>query len=372
MPVRIRCKLAVLLVVLGGGSLFAQSAPTPGNASGLADTTPAYLRSNLTPPPILDAAPGETPVPAAVTPSPAAPTLDLNLPDRVSPLAGLNQPTPPAMAAPSPERTITIRSANSPQGSVYRLPPDPVMPPGMAPTMTRSQMPLPVPVVSPTMVTTPTVRSMPVTRTPVMEPIQPSMPTRMAPQFGTVALQPTSPPPGTPRPPRSPEDVEELKFDLSLEIPGNDQLFRLEDEKRLQDRILEDFRQQGVVDPIDFPALPVLSTTQFAGRAFNRTVMTVEPNFVTYGRLYFEEKNSERYGWDLGPIQPLVSLAAFYKDVVFMPHNVASRPFSRWDTSAGYALPGDPIPYMIYPPQITITGTLALAGAVIGPAVIVP
>ena len=32
----------------------------------------------------------------------------------------------------------------------------------------------------------------------------------------------------------------------------------------------------------------------------------------------------------------------------------------RWyECSAGYCLPGDPVPYLCYPPQLSLTGSLA-------------
>ena len=49
-----------------------------------------------------------------------------------------------------------------------------------------------------------------------------------------------------------------------------------------------------------------------------------EPLYVVHRRLHFEEKNAERYGWDLGIIQPLVSAAYFYKDVLLWPNSLAS------------------------------------------------
>ena len=98
-----------------------------------------------------------------------------------------------------------------------------------------------------------------------------------------------------------------------------------------------------------------------------------EPAYVVHRRLHFEEKNTERYGWDLGFVQPFVSTMAFYKDVILWPHSLASgtvRGF--WDTSAGKCLPGSPIPYYLYPPGLTITGSVVEAGVITGLAFIIP
>ena len=83
--------------------------------------------------------------------------------------------------------------------------------------------------------------------------------------------------------------------------------------------------------------------------------------------------NSERYGWDLGFASPLVSTAAFYKDVIFWPYSLGSGVRTGfWDTSAGKCLPGSPVPYYLYPPGLSISGTATEALVVTGAAVIIP
>jgi hypothetical protein len=90
----------------------------------------------------------------------------------------------------------------------------------------------------------------------------------------------------------------------------------------------------------------------------------VEPAYVCYGRLYFEQINSERYGWDLGPLQPLLSAGIFYFDVAFLPYHMGTEPCRWYECSAGYCLPGDPVPLLLYPPELSATGALAEAGTV--------
>ena len=63
-------------------------------------------------------------------------------------------------------------------------------------------------------------------------------------------------------------------------------------------------------------------------------------------------------------MQPLVSTLCFFKDTLLLPHNFASYPCRRFDTDAGQCRPGDPVPYIIYPPEITGTGLMAEVGAV--------
>lgn len=110
----------------------------------------------------------------------------------------------------------------------------------------------------------------------------------------------------------------------------------------------------------------------YAPRVFVPSAMRVEANYLCYGRLYFEDKNSERYGWELGPLQPFVSTLKFYKDVLSLPYNYGTRPCQRFEANAGYCLPGDPVPYLIYPVEASLTGGLLEAGTIVGLYAIFP
>ena len=96
--------------------------------------------------------------------------------------------------------------------------------------------------------------------------------------------------------------------------------------------------------------------------------MTVEyDGSRIHRRLLFEEKNAERAGWDLGPMQTLLSAAYFYRDVLSLPHNLASGCVTGfWSTSAGKCLPGSPSPYYVYPLGLTLTGSAVEGAAVTG------
>jgi hypothetical protein len=153
-----------------------------------------------------------------------------------------------------------------------------------------------------------------------------------------------------------------LRFQIRLEPPGPELVFRRESEAAVEQRMRQETRQQNLLDNVVFPEKPGLSKVAFTGRSLAPQVIYAEPNYVNYGRLYFEEKNSERYAWDLGVLQPLVSTLYFYKDTLLWPHNAVSYPHRRYETSAGQCLPGDPVPYIIYPPVWTIEGVLAELG----------
>ncbi len=114
-----------------------------------------------------------------------------------------------------------------------------------------------------------------------------------------------------------------------------------------------------------FPEEPVLTKDAYLGRNWPERSLFVEPNYVNYGRLLFEEKNSERYGWDLGLLSPVVSTGYFLKDLALLPYHRFTDPCRRFDSNAGYCLPGDPVPYKLYPEGLSVTGGLAEAAVIV-------
>jgi hypothetical protein len=153
---------------------------------------------------------------------------------------------------------------------------------------------------------------------------------------------------------------------IRLEPPGRERLFGSRDtEKELEERMRQERRDSSTPgDTINFPPKPPITDKPYEDRRFAPLHEVEEPSYVVYRRLYFEEKNAERYGWELGPIQPLVSTCYFLKDVLLLPHNMASYPHRRFETDAGQCRPGDPVPYTLYPPEITWTGLLAEGGVI--------
>jgi hypothetical protein len=115
---------------------------------------------------------------------------------------------------------------------------------------------------------------------------------------------------------------------------------------------------------ITLPSYPPVPPPEYPGRFWPPLVETVEPAYLCYGRLYFEQINSERYGWDLGPLHPLISAGIFYSDVATLPYHAATDPLRRCECNTGYALPGDPMPLLSYLPEPSLTGALAEATAI--------
>jgi hypothetical protein len=157
-----------------------------------------------------------------------------------------------------------------------------------------------------------------------------------------------------------------FKAYVRIETPGKERVFGTRDtEKQIEERMRQETKDAGRTDLPVFPEKPLLSDNVFSARQFPAMKMVVEPSYVVHRRLYFEEVNSERFGWEVGPLQPFVSALYFYKDFAFWPHNFASYPHRRFDTNVGKCLPGDPVPYICYPPEFTATGGALESGLII-------
>jgi hypothetical protein len=156
------------------------------------------------------------------------------------------------------------------------------------------------------------------------------------------------------------------KDQFGLKPPTLEQLFRLDSERSFLERMRQEARRgpkpQDFIEPPDAPAPQV----GYVPRHWAPTSAILEPSYVCYCRMYFEQINSERYGWDLGCVQPLVSLAHFWWDALIWPYQAGTDLCRRYECSAGYFLPGDPVPLLLYLPEPSVTGALAEAGVITG------
>ena len=150
--------------------------------------------------------------------------------------------------------------------------------------------------------------------------------------------------------------------------PDSQRVFRLESQAELMERMVRDSKTGE--NPVNlkyefqYPDYPPPSKETFIARQWAPLTELVEPPYVCYHRLYFEQINAERYGWDLGLGHPLLSAGIFYLDVALLPYHVFTEPLRRYECNAGYYLPGDPVPLMLYPPNLNVPGILAEAAAV--------
>ncbi len=165
--------------------------------------------------------------------------------------------------------------------------------------------------------------------------------------------------------PRDKDRISEgTSFSVPLEFPGPEAIFRRESEGEWRERI----RQEAMAERqrVTFPEEVPVSTEPFKRRQFPPMVRGVEPNYVCHGRLFFEQKNFERAGWDLGVLNPVVSLGIYYYDLATLPYHFMTRPFEQTDCSAGKCLPGDPTPLYLYRGEFSVTGLVGEAAVVTG------
>jgi hypothetical protein len=158
-------------------------------------------------------------------------------------------------------------------------------------------------------------------------------------------------------------------IDAYPQEPDPKRVFRLESEAELTQRMIRNSKTGENLLGIKYlflnPDYPAVSKEKFVTRQWDPLTEMIEPPYVCYRRLYFEQINSERYGWDLGLGHPLLSAGIFFSDVALLPYHAFTEPLRRYECNAGYYLPGDPVPLLLYPPELSLTGALAEA-AVIG------
>jgi hypothetical protein len=162
---------------------------------------------------------------------------------------------------------------------------------------------------------------------------------------------------------QSAADTPALATEIQLEAPRPDQLFRPESEATFRERMRAEANQKHATAefPKDAEVVPAGSSRLLPPRT-----ATYIPYIVCYRPLYFEDKNTERYGWHLPLLQPLVSTGKFYVDTLLLPYNMGVQPPWACECNAGYYLPGDPVPYMAYLPPWSWTGAAMELGAIGG------
>jgi hypothetical protein len=192
------------------------------------------------------------------------------------------------------------------------------------------------------------------------------------PTFTTTALQKDNqaPMPGQPLPRfgmRSPEEWEQpAPYTIQLEPPS---IYRVavsvESDAQLQERIRQENRERKTPERIVFPNDPIISLDTYQGRKWYPMRLEVAPYYVCHGRLFFQQINAERYGWDFGVFAPLVSGLGFLYDFVMLPYHIGTEPCRVFDYNTGYCLPGDPVPLLLYPWEISATGFVAEVGTIL-------
>lgn len=165
--------------------------------------------------------------------------------------------------------------------------------------------------------------------------------------------------PAAQRPPSAEAERDEAQIFhplLRLDLPGQQILFRLESEEQLRERLRQEAKQRaGGISRgrLEFPDdRMILTRDTYQPRYWPAQAEVVEPYYVAYRRLYFNQINSTRYGWDYGVLAPFITTATFWVDFASMPYQLLSEPCRRFEYNTGYPLPGDPVPLLLYPPKL--------------------
>jgi hypothetical protein len=154
-----------------------------------------------------------------------------------------------------------------------------------------------------------------------------------------------------PPPVTAPKESDESPSALA-ELPGPDRLFRLESEMALRERLRQEAGPNAPLR-LEFPLEPPVRSTTPPPSRDQAHVMLVEPGYVAYRPLLFQDVYTERYGWEIGgALQPALSTAKFYVDFFGLPYSLTKAILCPIDTGAGRCLPGDPVPYRLEIPRV--------------------
>lgn len=167
------------------------------------------------------------------------------------------------------------------------------------------------------------------------------------------------------QPPRATVGDDRMEPYVRTDLPGPQRLFLRQSETQFFDRIAQEVKKQGGARAM-FPETPILSKEPWRPRAFPPMVEFVEPAYVCHRRLYFEQPNFERYGYDFGVLQPAMNLGVFYYDVFMFPYHAFSDLHNCTECNVGKCLPGDPAPMLYTPERFSVTGTIGQAAAIVG------
>ena len=120
--------------------------------------------------------------------------------------------------------------------------------------------------------------------------------------------------------------------------------------------------------------VPVVKHTVGYSRDWVPLSYSWEAPQLKYNPLYFEDPQLERYGNEVGILQPFLSGARFYATIPTLPYQMMSEGNSVCHTvyDFGYARPGDCVPYALEVPEFSLTGSLASGAWVYALIVILP
>ncbi len=363
--------LSLVAGLCAASAMFAQTPYQPVNHAAEATSAPVAVQAqNSTVPTYTFRRP------EAASNSAAPPTVYFG--QRVQPKVAEHQAAPQQVAAPVTAAPVVMAQPTMSPIMVQDFAPVVMAQPTMAPIMIQ-EVSTPTPETPP--VVTFVAQSLPMAEPMAPAPVQNQVMVIPAPRvFVPVVFQAPPPPPtggNVQQPPSGSSDENMTLRDLGIEVnpPTGERLFRLDTEIQLKKRVASEIQSRpsvGTTEKVEFPIYHALSDKSFEPRVFGGVIKQIEPNYVLYNRLYGEELNSERYGWELGPIQPIVSTLYAWGDMATLPYNFAARPCQRFETSAGRCYPGDPVPYLIYPMVLSATGAGWEAAIIVAAFAVIP
>jgi hypothetical protein len=121
------------------------------------------------------------------------------------------------------------------------------------------------------------------------------------------------------------------------------------------------------------PTECALGDEQLAQREWVSSTLTWKASGVCHKPLYFEEPALERYGHSSGPVlQPLLSGAHFFGNVIALPYNLGLDPPNECEYPLGRYRPGSCAPYLVPPVPVSIRAGLLTAGLYTGGVFVIP
>jgi hypothetical protein len=111
----------------------------------------------------------------------------------------------------------------------------------------------------------------------------------------------------------------------------------------------------------------------YLARSWQPSTLTWKATGVSHKPLYFEEPQLERYGHTTGHfMQPVVSGAHFFLNLVALPYNAGINPPWECQYPLGYYRPGSCAPWLVPPVPLSVRGALWEAGVLVGGIAIIP
>jgi hypothetical protein len=130
--------------------------------------------------------------------------------------------------------------------------------------------------------------------------------------------------PSVPQKLQAPQGPKEpVRDEFGLKPPTRDELFRVQSEQSLKERLRQELPK---VKKVDFPKEASLPEVPGENAPFPERFVSPIAGQVCYRPLYFEDKRTERFGKYVPCMQPLLSAGRFYGDVAILPCRLLLTP----------------------------------------------